>query len=175
MTGMETKPEFAALHARHGDALTAYAQAIVGRREWAEEAVQEAFAEMLASPSRFAEARDPKAYLFGAVRFSADILNGVPTIVTAIFRSDSLLVELLDVSICPFLAFIASPKKPSDVARGRISVRSPLVRFAVFIDLVTSEVVVHRLHILGGHIVLRCQLFGTTNPDVRTASSEIVA
>jgi hypothetical protein len=65
------------------------------------------------------------------------------TIVIALFRSDSLLVELLDVSIGPFLAFIASPEKPGDVARGRISVRSPLVRFAVFIDLVTSEVAVH--------------------------------
>jgi RNA polymerase sigma factor (sigma-70 family) len=86
MLGMDTEPEtdralFAALgrrprasveaiHARHADALTAYAQAIVGRREWAEDAVQETFAEMLANPHRFIQANDPKGYLFGAVRFS---------------------------------------------------------------------------------------------------------
>jgi len=39
-----------------------------------------------------------------------------------IFRSDSLLVELLDVSISPFLALIASPEKPGDIAGRWIGV-----------------------------------------------------
>lgn len=59
------------LHGRHGAALTAYARAITGRRDWAEEAVQEAFAEMLACPTRLAASRDPRSYLFGAVRLTA--------------------------------------------------------------------------------------------------------
>jgi len=39
-----------------------------------------------------------------------------------IFRSVSLLFELLDVSISPLLALIASPEKPSDIAGRGIGV-----------------------------------------------------
>ena len=61
----------ASLHARHEAALTAYARAIVGHDDGAEEAVQDAFAGMLAHPQRLAGAREARGYLFGAVRLAA--------------------------------------------------------------------------------------------------------
>lgn len=65
----------AALYAECAPALAAYAQGILGGRDWAEEAVQEAFAELLAHPWRVASAVDSRAFVFGAVRLSALALH----------------------------------------------------------------------------------------------------
>jgi RNA polymerase sigma-70 factor (ECF subfamily) len=59
------------LYARHRQGLYTLALSVTGRPERAEDAVQEAFARVCRTPGALADAGDPVAYVFAAVRNAA--------------------------------------------------------------------------------------------------------
>src|SRR5262245_63334720 len=61
------RPDIVQLYRQHGPGLFAYARSLAGRRESAEDIVQEAFLRLLGSDSPLAKS-SPSGYLYGVVR-----------------------------------------------------------------------------------------------------------